>query len=634
MEQNLKVCTNYDNLSMKSLLVLLKGFDRVYFSKKVPILQTIVVKYFRDKSSVNLYSLLLKHTKFGKKEEMLDFLLAVLSQELKPNTEILPLEYREDFFKVLIYFLSSVDEFAKSHNTLIEWDLLNMPILLTYLSELDKTDIISTSLRQKINVLVDSIRKQYEQKLEDKKENDKNNVSLVAMNNNSLSIEETGEKLNQIKTLKLKKSKLNKSSFCEALCAFKYYNDEDKDYLINYMYKHNWCDCVTDIDPIVAFDYFSKHIEFTAFSHRFNPFKLLYGIFNKLFIQYSPKQLEKLKEYFGVDNINDLMRKVKEWYLSYNGTTEDGWIYYEKSLFAGFFKDTHSSVGTGSDSELESYAKVNATFDCIFILNYFNQYKDVNILEWFKSVELPTEKKLKDFPIWSCGVVTEYIEEKVIQKSAIEYYLDIYNFYYNVLFNYHGSFVEYEEITYDAVVSDELKSVLYDFIHIIDTVKFSGEDLVILEKSRNWSCYNWRDKDNLKECASRLIMNYFCRNYKSITKEQVKDIWFNEEHYKSFCFFTDYRNNTGLFKDSDDYAVFFFELLKEELDFSRVEDLKLFFRLKGNLNVSSKFFKLFYEKLEKDCPECFNILSDFTDSIVDYFERDIVLFVKTFYNIV
>ena len=619
---------------MESLLVLLKGFDRVYFIKKLPILQTIVIKYFKDKSSVNLYSLLLSHLKFSKKEELLDFLLAVLGQELKPNTEVLPMEYREDFFKVLIYFLNSVDDFAKSNNTQIEWDLLNIPVLLNYLTDLDKSDIVSTSLRQRINVLVESIRKQYEQKVKEKEAEDKKNTAIALLNDSQISLKETEEKLNQIKTLKLKKSKLNKSNFCEALGSFRYYNEEDKEYLVNYMYKHNWCDCISDIDSIDAFDYFSKHIQYTALSNRFNPFKLLYGIFNKLFLQYSDKRFEKFKEYFGVETVVDLMIEVKKWYLSYNGTTELGWTCFEKSLFEGFYKDTHSIVGSASTNELENYARFIATIDCEKVFSYFYKYENINIQEWFKSVELPSEKVLKDIPKWCCGEVEEYLEDKVVKKTIIECYLDVYNTYHNVLFNYHGSFVEYDEITYDGVVSDELKSVLYRFIHVLDTVKFDGADLVELKKSRDWgSYYSWRDKTNLKDCVSRLIMNYFCRKYKCFTKEQVKDIWFDEEHYNAFCFFTDYRNTTGLFKDSDDYALFFFESVKDDLNFANVSDLKLFFRLRGNLNVSSKFFKQFYAKLQKDCPKCYQILNDFTDGVVERFEMDIVKFVKVYYNI-
>lgn len=634
MEQGLQKTYNYESLSVDSLLVLLKGFSRVYFVKKLPILQAIVIKYFKDKKCVNLYSLLLTNLKFSKKEEMLDFLLAVLGQEFKPNTEVLPMEYREDFFKVLIFFLNSVDEYAKSNNTLVEWDFLNIPVLLNYLADLDKSDIVSTSLRQRINVLVDSIRKQYEEKVKEN-ESKKSETSLVPLSNSQISLKETEDKLSQIKTLKLKKSKLNKSNFCEALGSFRYYDDADKEYLINYMYKHNWCECVSDIDSIDAFDYFSKNIGYTVLSDRFNPFKLLSGIFNKLFLQYSDKRFEKFKEYFGVETVEDLMTEIKKWYLSYEGTTEIGWICFEKSLFEVFYKDTHSVVGSSSTNELENYARLIATVDCEKVFSYFFKYEDINIQKWFEIVEFPSEKVLKDIPKWRSGVVEEYLVDKVVKKTVIEYYLDVYNIYHNVLFNYHGSFVEYDEITFDAVVSKELKSVLYCFVHVIDSVKFTGADLVKLKKSRDWGSYHsWRDKTNLKDCATRLIMNYFCRNYLKITKEQVRDIWYNEEHYIAFCFFTDYRNHTGLFKDSDDYSLFFFKHLKDELNFANVEDLKLFFRLKGNLNVNSKFFKEFFAKLQKDCPECYQILNDFTDGTVDHFEMDIVKFVKVYYNIV
>ena len=207
---------NYDILSVPCLIHMLKNFDKVYFEEKKPIIFAITKKYFEDKSCVNLYDLILYHFKFRILEERLDYILLVLGKELDGNMNDLPMEYREDFFRVLLDFLTAVENYAKNQNGTVEWQLSNIPKLLDYLGEIENSDITSYSLRQKINALVVKIKEDFEKtKIEDVKiEN-----AIVSVKNNILSVEETEEKLNQIKTLKLKKSKLNKGNMCDALSS-------------------------------------------------------------------------------------------------------------------------------------------------------------------------------------------------------------------------------------------------------------------------------------------------------------------------------------------------------------------------------------------------------------------------------
>ena len=79
-----------------------------------------------------MYDLILYHFKFWVLEERLNYTLMVLGKELDGDMNDLPVEYRENFFRVLLDFLGSVENYAKSQNGAVEWQLANIPKLLDY----------------------------------------------------------------------------------------------------------------------------------------------------------------------------------------------------------------------------------------------------------------------------------------------------------------------------------------------------------------------------------------------------------------------------------------------------------------------------------------------------------------------
>ena len=635
---------NYDELSMPCLLIMLTKFNKLYPLNKKPVIAAITKEYFEDKTSVNLYDLILNKMRIQNKEEQLNYILYVLGKELENSATDLPLEYRNDFFKVLIYFLTTVENLAKENNGSVEWRLSNIPKLLDYLVDINKVEIDSYSLRQKINDLVDKIRKEFEE-TKSKSEEKKNKNNLVPILN-SISLHETEEKLNKIKTLKLQKSKLNKTNLNSALTSFELYSENDKCYLIEYIYKHKWFDTISTISDVVAFDFFRNHLSYSFMNNDyFNPFRVLIKSFNYLFHNFSETHLNRWKEYFKVENLDDMIEEVRKWYFTFEGTTEKGWKCYRNFLFNKYFEDSHTFVE--DENELFEYARKILLEDCCEYLSYFDRYDSVNIKEWVQEIEtlevtvidVPPILKLKE-PCenskLSYSIIESFKSSKEI-KPLVLYYWDIFKKYEGKLFDYHGDFVEDSKINFARILQDrDIQNTIERFITILNTVKFNGSDLVALKNSINWNKYRdtWTNKMSLQKAINRLINRYFCQNYKDITKDFVRELTWSPEKFFAFKFFMDnYKSYSGLFRDISDYSSFFFKMLKNDLNFSKIEDLKYFYQLGCSVFPKSPLFKEFYDKFSLECPDCYKIINGFVNGETEGLEGDILEFIKQYYNI-
>ena len=635
---------NYDELSMPCLLIMLTKFNKLYPLNKKPVIAAITKKYFEDKTSVNLYDLILNKMRIQNKEEQLNYILYVLGKELENSATDLPLEYRNDFFKVLIYFLTTVENLAKENNESVEWRLSNIPKLLDYLVDIDKVDIESYPLRQKINDLVDKIRKEFEE-TKSKNEEKKNENNLIPILN-SISLQETEEKLNKIKTLKLQKSKLNKTNLNSALTSFELYSERDKCYLVEYIYKHKWFDTVSTINDVVAFDFFRNHLNYSFMNNDyFNPFRVLIKSFNYLFHNYSETRLNRWKEYFKVENLDAMIEEVRKWYFTFDNATEKGWKCYRNALFNKYFEDSHTFVE--DENELFEYARKILLEDCCKYLSYFDRYDSVNIKEWVQEVETlevtmmdtPPILKLKESfenSNLSYSIIESFKSNKE-SKPLILYYWDIFSKYEGKLFDYHGGFIEDSKIIFAKVIQDrDIQDTIKRFITVLNTVNFNGSDLVLLKDSINWNRYreSWTNKMSLQKAINRLINRYFCQNSKSITKDFIRDLTWNPETFSAFKFFmSNYKAYSGLFRDISDYSSFFFKMLKDDLNFSKIEDLKYFYQLDCSVFPKSPLFKEFYDKFSLECPDCYNIINGFVNRETEGFEGDILEFIKQYYNI-
>lgn len=622
-------CENYNSLSMPCLIHMLKNFSNVYFEEKKPIIAAMTKQYFEDKNSVNLYSYILYYFKFRTLEERLNYILIVLGKELEGDINDLPMEYREDFFRVLLDFLSNVENYAKNQKGTVEWQLSNIPKLLDYLSEIEKADITSYSLRQKINSLVIKIKEDFE-KTKNIPDICSNTLVSVA---NTISVKETEEKLNQIKTLKLQKSKLNKGNLSDALSSFELYSDGDKEYLVNYMFKHNWLDCMSSINSIVAFDFFSKNTSYSKLTDYYNPFKILCGAFSELQNRFSQAYLDKWFDYFGISTFDDLMLEVEKWYMRFNGSTQKGWDCYKKLLLSVYLKNTRTYFM--DSSELAEYSKKLLLSDCDTYLTFFNKYRGKTLLEWTEKVDIIPEYVYVKVPTFNGeNEIVEDIKCIENQKYLLSYYYEVYEKYSDKLFHYHGNFTNSSKVEFDLLIEEG--HTIYDFLYILNTVIFDGETLVTLKNNKTISSNSyghWTSERSILKDIMSFIQGYFCQNSDKLSDEFIKDLWFDKEHYLAFCHFTNYHNFSGAFKDQDAYSYFFFDRIKDDMNFNNLTDLKLFFRLQGNYYTKSKMFTSFYEKFQNECSECYNILNNFMKGKIEGQERDIIEFIKLYYQI-
>ena len=76
--------------------------------------------------------------------------------------------------------------------------------------------------------------------------------------------------------------------------------------------------------------------------------------------------------------------------------------------------------------------------------------------------------------------------------------------------------------------------VFEDFVNILTTIVFDGEMFVRLKENKkiNWSPYgDWGSEDKVKNSVMSFIQTYFCQMGDSLTDEQIRDLWFDKEHY-------------------------------------------------------------------------------------------------------
>ena len=328
------------------------------------------------------------------------------------------------------------------------------------------------------------------------------------------------------------------------------------------------------------------------------------------------------------------MSEIEKWYKTFNGSTEEGWVCYEKQLLSSYLENTRTYFM--DSSELADYAKGLLLKDCDKYLNYFLPYKGKSLAEWVEKVKCISEMVCSNVPTFkNSNEIIEDLKLIEVEKPLLSYYYSVYEKYMDKLFHYHGGFTNNSKLEVDPMVKNY--ETFRNFISILNTVVFDGEMLVNLKENRNisWEPYGcWNNERNLKKDVMSFIQAYFCQMSEEITDEQIIDFWFNEAHYTAFCYFTDYHNFSGAFKEQNDYSFFFFDRLKGDLNFNNVEDLKLFFRLRGNYYTKSKMFNLFYEKFKIECIDCYNIVNTFIKGQIEGQERDIIQFIKLYYEIV
>ena len=255
------------------------------------------------------------------------------------------------------------------------------------------------------------------------------------------------------------------------------------------------------------------------------------------------------------------MNAVEKWYKSFDGTTELGWDCYKKRLMGGYLSNTRTYFM--DSTELADYCKKLLLSESQKYLDFFIPYRGKTLEDWVSKVKCIPETICVEPPtIKDRTLIVENLKSIEEERYLICYYYSIYNKYHDKLFNYLGGFTNISKIEFDPLVINTVG--FEDFVNILTTIVFDGEMLVRLKENKkiNWSPYgDWGSEDKVKNSVMNFIQTYFCQMGDSLTDEQIRDLWFDKEHYYAFCFFTDYHHFSGAFHGQDDYSYFFFNRL-------------------------------------------------------------------------
>lgn len=608
MEKDIQLKFNYSDYSLPVLLSLFRYDRNIPYERKEELLVFIVEKYFEDKKSVNIYDILNsgRGVVFDKVKRA-NFYLNILNREFKTAYDPMPVIYQEAFFKFLIGAMDFVEKTLKENQSSIEWHLSEIPALINYLSNIDKNNIKSPSLRQRINELVSNIKKEYDEVEQSK--------------TNALQVTKTSiEKLEEIPYLKLQKSKLNKQGLADALKTFKLYDEKDKEYLISVIKKKNWKELFYEISSVDSFDFLRYHYE-----PLFNMWEILFRSLSQTkFV--SEMSLNQWYEYFKVDNFNDLISAIKGIYMSYEGATERGFDYYLRAIIEHFTSSRHLRLE--DKGSIETFYRSFYRDTYLETISYFNNEIDGDLLNALVNKK-QLETEMTKIPVLEMVdgnlIMREYVHDISIYISDMDYYFELFERYKGVFFEYYGFTSPMAEIQFYDETDVELVEKSNVFIRFLDRLTFNCSDIVLLSKLDYNHLYSntgvFRkstrySKDTLGNiCCNSEHLNYFfrrvfCLDSKYLTDDFLREVWF-EGHLKEFLKLVPLHTYSGYFMDTEEYCHFFFKRLKNELNFGKKEDVEKLFMLVLPYGTLGAFGKSILDKIRLECPNCYKIL-DYT----------------------
>lgn len=629
MENTVVSKVDYSSLSVSALLSLYLDFNASsFYDKKKEVFNALIKKYFEDKTCVNIYDYLTM-MRF-KLDDNSAFVLYVINKEFETGVDQpMPEEYKQEFFRVLTSLLITLTNMSKNDNFKFEFHPSEIKTLVNYLKGLNTLDIDHFGLRQHINSLIKEITEDAALKNIVEKNGDTGSSEIACVDNKNLV---TKEDIEEIKPLRLLRSKLNKTTLYQSLAVFDSYDEEDKNYLVSYMIKHRWESEARYIDAVTAFDFFKKHPSYST-GHKdnsgyFNPFCILSKSLTKSFMDSKLDYMDSWFKYFGVDNFNDFMDAVKNWYMSYIGATEKGWKLYSNTFFIPFFESRQSRLnGYAGDRGFYRYAQSVLYKDFKEDMEFFKQYKGVSILKLFEDKVCKVVDKLVNMPYFYGEGIYENLGDKSYECLVAIHFRNIMFKYNMKFFEYYGRNIEAEDIEWSDCMTSEDTKLVKEFLSIPPSLKINPEDFKTLDEMiKGHSPFN----SDIKGIASQLIIWYFCKN--KLDKEWVKQICFNKDIYESFANLLVF-NGGGLFSSIEDFSVVFFDKIKDDLDFTNIEDLKVAFNLRGLLYNRGKLFTAFFEKFKRECLDCYKIILDFTSGNIRGYESSVIDFICKYYDL-
>lgn len=600
-----KTFFEYEELSFETLTLMLTSFrDYTFNENKRLVFNALVNKYFKDKSKFNLYQYMNKQDNlqyFSREDKPVAF-MNILLRELSDTVKF-PKEYIEDFFAFLFRSIDIINSSLKENGAEMQWDFSNTKVLLGYLMELENTDIATPSIRQKINALVKDLKATV-----DSQRKNKDN-QLILIENSKIS-----ESINQITELKLQKSKLTKGNFCSALSSFNLYSLEDQKYLIAYGLKKNWKDSIySEIKNIDLFRFIIENKQYEL-----NPWKILSKEFNGYFSKVS---FNIWADYFNVTTIEDLFKSIRELYLSFDGATDKGvnaYIYSLMDSYVSCIRPRLDSKDMGSTDTMNIVPLfVNLIKDRMTeILSLFSRFEGGSLRDFALTNIQFQYYKMKESPYIDkfTNRMVENVVDVSVDMPAITTYLEVHKRCNGLFYQFEGFYSKNKKIIYFSQDKEfeEINEKINVFLNFIDTLTFNGDDIRELStKCFNYGYFETR-KQMTKDELFAIIRRYFCTNEDNISDELIKSIWYDKENLKAFKSIIGYTPSSGWFLQLSDFTEFFYNRMKDSLNFGNEDDFNKFFRLGLSFySAEAPIYKSFMKKVKVECPYGYSVVNAF-----------------------
>lgn len=611
MSNELNCVFDYNTLDYKCIISLLKHMNNRNISneKRKNLVVILINKYFSVGKTFDLYSFLNQLTVRLDVAERLTMGCNLLMMELIKTSDVeLRDEFKEPFFRFLLSFLEFVDKLSgKTENEIeITFDFTSMPKLIDYLSDANKLNITSASLRANLNVLVEKIKKNLEEKSKIEEEK-----GLVPVNDvENLRILEVSKKVEEIKELKLIKSQLTQSKLEGIMTEFKLYSHKDKVYIIDFLMKKKWNYLLFKIPSLDAFDFLVSNLEYQNICKNFN----LLHIFSSSF-RSNYNYLEKWKKYFKVDSLMDVFDEFKSLYLKLAGDTSVNF----KEYFNSIVKNTLEYKGyfdTATTSEFVEYWRNKLLLDFDADVTSLINVSKFTLFDWLNE-KLPFENE---------------------DICLLEYYFRVISKYVGFFFDYYAFNTDAYSIKFAECVSDAAKEQITEFVNLIGKVTFTGDMLVEVTNKFDLKNFISMDDRDLSAYVNEFIRIYFCYHYNDrgefLDVKWVKNIVCDSDNLKTFYELVDKISYQGAFNSRQSYAFCFFEILLESLDFSKPEDFNVIYVLGLDyLPSNKKTLELVLSKLKTDNALCYSLLLDYTENNIMDRSEGVFAFLKTYYGL-
>lgn len=615
MEKKVFDCSNVSLECLKVMYSQLNGYDADFEDRKESVLDEIIKRYFEDKESLDLYHFLILHDNLAVTKN-LDKAIDVFLNEFKTRTiNTMPEGYEINFIVALAQVLDNIQDEVNAEDYTTTLDMEKVKVLMKnvrlYLSDEDpnacyglkRMDLIRLNMIYK-DLLEDLSYLERAEGREDYTIVDREDIGICDF-----------------------------SKYCS---NFDKYSDEDKKFLVNYALNNYMVEDLRDIDSVVAFDYFKKNMDkYDMKIKNVNPFYTLSSSINSIIMSKDFKELQKWFDYFGVNDFEELMQGIENWYMSFSGSTEIGYKCYKEDMLKSYFD--YDFMFYTSDNSKEGFYRYMYKYMMAMMYEDRKELQDIlddlNVITLVRNEQWRDKYEMKNTPYICNGKMVEYIKKREVYDFVCCRYIDVINRYRKRFFIFSDRLNEdtlkrENYIMFSEVLSEEENKVLTEIISIAKDIRIAPKDISIM----GGFVFSNSDTDKI-EFLAKGVMRVILLNQFLSPKDKgwFKEMYFDKGDFMNLCHFLRYFEKYGFSINIQDFLLALFNAAKDDLDFSKQSDLQLAFE-KGDMFKYKKVFNAFYKKFEEECPECVVLLNSYVgdtkpsnDSIQD--------FIKAYYQL-